>query len=71
VKEGYMDREQYFTAFKLAIEEEQKAHELYSTLADMSTDPETKKIFKQFARDELEHRRKLMARYETLRGEAP
>jgi rubrerythrin len=66
-----MDREQYFSAFKLAIEEEQKAHELYSTLAEMSTDPETKKIFEQFARDELEHRRKLMDRYSKLKGKTP
>jgi rubrerythrin len=66
-----MDREQYFSAFKLAIEAEQKAHELYSSLADMSADPETKKIFEQFAQDELEHKRKLMDRYALLRGEAP
>ena len=59
--------EKFFSAFKLAIDEEQKAHELYMTLAEMCDESELKKLFEKFAADELQHKNILMERYKEMK----
>lgn len=61
--------ESFFSAFKLAIDEEQKASELYMTLAKMCEETELKKLFEQFAAEELEHKEKLIEKYNELKSQ--
>ena len=58
----------FFSAFKLAIDEEQKAYELYMTLAEMCDESDLKIIFEKFATDELQHKKILMERYKEMRN---
>lgn len=60
--------ESFFSAFKLAIDEEQKASELYMTLAEMCDEAELKKLFEKFAAEELEHKEKLIDKYNELKS---
>jgi rubrerythrin len=59
--------EKFFSAFKLAINEEQKAYELYISLAEMCDESELKKLFEKFAADELQHKNILMERYKEMK----
>ena len=52
--------ERFLSAFKLAIDDEQRAHELYMSLAEMCDETELKNLFKKFAEDELQHKKMLM-----------
>jgi rubrerythrin len=60
--------EKFFASFKLAINEEQKAYELYMTLAEMCDGSELKNLFEKFAADELQHRNILMERYKEMKN---
>ena len=60
--------EKFFSAFKLAINEEQKAYELYMTLAEICDETELKKLFEEFAAAELEHKKILMDRYKAMKN---
>ena len=59
-------QESLFTAFKLAIDEEQKAYDLYMSLAEHCPESDLKELFKRFANDELGHKQTLMERYKKL-----
>jgi rubrerythrin len=68
-RENDMDiTERFLSAFKLAIDDEQRAHELYMSLAEMCDETELKNLFKKFAEDELQHKKILMDRYKELKG---
>ena len=61
-------KEKFFSAFKLAIDEEQKAYELYVRLAEMCDESELIKLFEKFAADELQHKKILMDRYKEMKN---
>jgi rubrerythrin len=64
-----MDKtEKFFAAFKLAIDEEQKAHDLYVHLAELCEEEDLKTLFNEFAADELEHKTILMDKYKALKN---
>jgi hypothetical protein len=60
--------ENFFSAFKLAINEEQKAYEQYMMLAEMCEESELKNLFEKFAADELQHKNILMERYKEMKN---
>jgi rubrerythrin len=60
--------EKLFSAFKLAIDEEQKAYEMYMTLAEMSEESTLKQFFEKLAADELQHKKILMERYKDMKN---
>ncbi len=62
-----MKKEELFQKFKLAIENEYDAFQLYSNIAEISEDPELRVIFQKIAGEELEHRNILMQRYKILK----
>jgi len=65
-----MTREkELFKKFKLAIEREYEAYELYKGIAEESSDKKMKKMFEEIAGDELEHRNKIMALYKKMKEE--
>ena len=59
--------EKFFSAFKLAIDEEQKAYDLYMRLTEMCEEPALKKTFEKFAADELHHKKMLMDTYKEMK----
>jgi rubrerythrin len=61
-------KEKFFSAFKLAIDEEQKAYDLYMTLAEMCDESELKNIFEKFAAEELQHKKTLMDKYKEMKA---
>ena len=64
--------EELFSTFKLAIEREQEAYELYTYLADKTEDGEAKEVLMKLASDEAEHKSHLLQLYESMRSkEAP
>lgn len=64
-----MDKEALFKAFKIAIDREEEAAEFYTDLAKRNIDPELKKLFGEFAEQELIHFQKLKDQYRIMRGE--
>ncbi|MBI4689513.1 MAG: ferritin-like domain-containing protein [Nitrospirae bacterium] len=65
-----MDIESLFNIFKVAIENESSAAEFYQNAAQNTSDPESKKIFEEFAKMESYHLNKLKERYAELRKTA-
>lgn len=65
-----MKREDLFDIFKIAIESESEAFEFYQKAAKNTTDPESKKLFEEFALMEESHLTKLKDRYRKLRESA-
>ena len=64
-----MDKtEKFFAAFKLAIDEEQKAYDLYLHLAELCDEEDLKELLNEFAADELEHKKILMDKYKGLKN---
>jgi len=57
-----MDMEKFYEAFKIAMEGEEEAYELYKELAEKTKDTELKKLFEAFANDESRHLRELKER---------
>ena len=62
-----MDTKTLFDIFKGAIDDEYNAHELYSNASKNAPDAETRKIFRELARDEKTHLKRLEKRYGQLR----
>jgi rubrerythrin len=62
-----VDREKLFNAFKLAIEREREAHNLYSHLALEVEDKGLKELFSEFALHEETHLNTLLERYKAMR----
>lgn len=62
-----MDRETLFNAFKLAIDKEHEASEMYTGFAQKTTEPELKQLFENFANVELSHFRKLKELYAKMK----
>lgn len=62
-----MDREKLFEIFKVAIENENEAYEFYLKAAESTSDPESKKLFEEFATIEFTHVNRLKERYAELR----
>jgi rubrerythrin len=62
-----MEKEQLFQKFKLAIDNEFEAHQLYKEIAENSESPELKVIFERLANEEWEHRETILKRYRILK----
>ncbi len=65
-----MELETLFNIFKVAIENEASAAEFYQNAAQNTSDPESKKIFEEFAKMESYHLDRLKERYAELRKAA-
>lgn len=63
-----MKDEELYQKFKLAIENEFAAYQMYKDIAEGSEDPELKIIFQRIASEEWEHRELIMKRYAILKG---
>ncbi len=63
-----MEKEELFRKFKVAIESEYEAYQLYKDIAEKSGDSELRVIFQRLAKEEWEHREIIMKRYSILRG---
>lgn len=63
-----MDKEKLYEAFKIAMEGEEEAYELYKELSEKTNDIDLKKLFEEFANDESKHLRELKERYESMRA---
>ncbi len=63
-----MEKEELFRKFKVAIESEYEAYQLYKDIAENSGDSELRVIFQRLAKEEWEHREIIMKRYSILRG---
>ena len=66
-----MDREDLFIIFKMAIENKSEAFGFYQKAAMNTSDPESKKLFEEFAKMEEYHLNKLKDRYRELREAIP
>jgi rubrerythrin len=68
---GDMDRKSLLQAFRIAIDNEVEAARFYGDLAGKADDPEMKKLFQRFVREEESHRDSLTELYRSLRGAVP
>jgi rubrerythrin len=62
-----MERDEFFKAFKLAIEGEEQALSQYARLAEAVDDEELKALFSRFAEEEGLHREQLLEAYEQFK----
>lgn len=62
-----MDNDTLFNIFKTAIMDEHKSYEFYLKAASTATNVEAKKLFEDFAAQELKHEHDLEKLYRTLR----
>jgi rubrerythrin len=62
-----MEKEELFQKFKMAIESEYEAYQLYKDIAERSGDSELRAIFQKIASEEWEHRETIMKRYSILK----
>ncbi len=61
-----MERRTLFNIFKMAIEDERKAHNFYMTAATSTYDADVKKLFEEMARTEFSHELSLREKYKEL-----
>jgi rubrerythrin len=54
---------QLFEAFKVALDAERAAQGKYGEMAAMADDPEIRRVFEQFQREETEHEEGLLRLY--------
>jgi rubrerythrin len=66
-REVDMDMEELFSKFKLAIENEYEAYQLYRDIAYRS-DGALRVLFERLAGEEWEHRELIMRRYRIMKG---
>ncbi len=62
-----MDKDELFRKFKLAIDSEYEAYQLYTEIAEKSGDTELGVIFRRLASEEWNHREVIIARYNILK----
>ncbi len=62
-----MEREELFKKFKVAVENEYEAYQMYKGIAEECGDPELSIIFDRLAREEWQHREIIMKRYSILK----
>jgi rubrerythrin len=62
-----MEKEELFKLFKIIIDREQEAYEMYKGLAQKFNDENLKKMFEDMANDELRHIEQIMEQYNILR----
>lgn len=62
-----MKKEELFRKFKLAIESEYEAYQMYRDIADRSGDAALRIIFERLAGEEWAHREIIMKRYNILK----
>jgi rubrerythrin len=62
-----MEKKELFEIFKVAVDKEHEAYELYKGIAEKVDDENLKKIFEGIANDELRHKEQIMEQYNILR----
>ena len=62
-------QEQLFLLFKVAIESERKAQDLYKNAKELVDDKDLKEILESFYQGDVRHERKLMEQYNLMTRE--
>jgi rubrerythrin len=63
-----MKEDDLFQTFKVAIDNEYQAYQMYTEIAEKSEDSELGVIFRRMAKEEWEHMDTIMKRYKMLRN---